>query len=260
MRIRSVGHAVFAATMIGLGIMGLVEGNFDPVWNPVSQSLPFRGAFVYLSALVSLACGICLLWERTAALAARLLLACQLLWLLLWRVPRIFLSPTVDFWWVACQTAVMVAASWVLYVWFADDWDRRHLGFATGDKGMRLARILYGLALIPFGMSHFIYLKHTADLVPRWLPWHLAWTYITGWAFIAAGVALIVGVCARLAATLSALQIGLFLLLVWVPIVASGSRDLFQWSEAIISWALMAAAWVVADSCRAMPWLAMGKR
>jgi uncharacterized membrane protein len=260
MRIRSVGHAVFAATMIGLGIMGLVEGNFDPVWNPVSQSLPARGVLVYLTALVSLACGIGLFWKRTATLAARVLLACQLAWLLLWRVPRIFLSPTVDFWWAACKTAVMVAAAWVLFAWFADEWDEQHLGFATGDQGLRIARTLYGLALIPFGMAHFIYLKLTADLVPGWLPWHVAWTYITGWAFIAAGVAMIAGVFARLAAALSALQIGLFLLLVWVPILAAGSRDLFQWSEAIISWALMAAAWVVADSYREMPWLAVGKR
>ncbi len=260
MRIRSVGHAVFAATMIVLGIMGLIQGDFDPVWDPVLKGVPGREILVYLCALISLASGTGLLWQRTAALAARVLLASQLLWLLLLRVPGVFLSFTVDYWWAACMTAVMVAGAWVLYAWFAADWDRRRLAFATGNNGLRIARALYGLALIPFGISHFIYLKHTADLVPGWLPWHVAWAYITGWAFIAAGVALLAGVCVRLAAVLSAVEIGMFLLLVWVPIVAAGSKDAFQWSETVVSLALLASAWVVADSCTGMTWLVLGKR
>ena len=246
---------VFATTIMALGIMGLSKGDFTAIWKPVPKGLPGRETLVYLCALISLASGVGLLWQRTAVIAARVLFLWFLLWLLLLRLPGFFRGFTVDVYWAACQTAVMLAASWVLYNWFATDWDKQRLGLAAGESGLRIARVLYGLALIPFGLAHFTYLKQTAVLVPGWLPWHVVWAYLTGAIFIVAGVAVIVGICARLAAALSTLQMGLFLLLVWRPRMAEGSMTAFQWGEAVVTWALTSAGWVMTDSYRRTPWL-----
>ena len=251
-RIASAGHAAFAAVMIGLGIQGLVKGDFTAVWAPVPGSAPGRQLLIYLCASVSLASGVGLLFRRTAALAARVLLALLVLWLLLWRVRALFLASLVEGTWSLGDTLVMAAGAWVLFAFFATDGDRQRLRFATGERGVRIARVLYGLGLIPFGYAHFAYVKNTADLVPGWMPWHVGWAYFTGGAFLAAGLAIVLGVWARQAAALSALQMGLFGLLVWVPRAATGSLNAFQWGEFATTWALTAAGWVVADSYRAL--------
>ncbi len=260
MRIVSVGHAVFAATMIALGILGLIKGDLIQAWQ-VPKGLPGREVLAYVCAFISLACGIGLLWHRSAAFAARVLLAFFLLLTLLFKARFVFLQPTVEGTYQSLgENAVLVAGAWVLWARFATDWDRQHLGFATGDGGVRIARMLYALAMIAFGLSHFVYLNLTAPLVPAWLPWHVGWAHFTGCTYLAAGAAMLIGICARLAAVLSAAQMGGFTLLVWLPMMMTGHISAFQQGEFVVSCALTAAGWVVADSYHGMSWLASGKR
>jgi uncharacterized membrane protein len=230
------GHAVFAATLIGLGVLGVVSGDFAPIWQPVPKGVPARELLVELCSVVPLAAGIGMLWPRTALHSARLLFACLLLWMLAFRLPGVIRAPVDQNSWSGLgEIAVYVAAAGVLS--------------AARDRGVRIATILYALALIPFGTGHFVYAGETAALVPAWLPWHPVWAYFTGTAYIAAAVALIADRVARLAAVLAAVQMGVFTLLVWVPIVLAGPNA-FQWSEFVISWTLTAAAWVLADARR----------
>ena len=253
-RIVGAGHLAFAAAMIFIGVLGLMHRDFAPLWEPVPESVPARPALVYLSGLVALAGGVGLLAARFAAAASRLLFVWFLFWLLVLRLPRVVLAFAVDSWWAACQTAAMLGAAWILFTWFAGERDRGRFRFAAGERSLPVARALYGFALIPFGIAHFLYLEATAPLVPAWLPAHVFWAYFTGAAFIAAGVAILAGVWARLAATLSVVQMGLFTVLIWIPIVAKGPSE-SQWGEFVVSLALIAAGWVVADSYRGIPWL-----
>jgi uncharacterized membrane protein len=248
--IASFGHAFFAAPMIAIGVLGLRKGGFVAIWSGVPAGLPGRVALAYLCAVVSLGSGIGLLVRRAAAVASRVLLGYLALWMLLFRVPLVVRDPgSSGLWWAWGEIAMMMAGAWVLVVEFAGGPRGKGPGFVAGDRGLRTARVLYGLALIPFGIAHFTFLERTVSMVPGWLPWHLGWAWFTGIALIAAGVGVIFGVLARPAAVLSAVEISLFTLLVWGPIVLAGA-DASQWTEIVDSIALTAAAWAVADSYR----------
>jgi uncharacterized membrane protein len=255
------GRAVFAVILIAVGVAGLLYGDFVGVWDGVPRDTPARAGLAIVCALVSLASGAGLLWPRTALTAARALLLYLVLWALIFKGRFVLTQPLTEGTWQSLgENAVLVAAAWVLYATLAGEADLRRVAFATSERGVRLARVIYALAMVAFGLSHFAYVDLTAPLVPAWLPWHLGWAYFTGAAYLAAAVAILTGIWARLAAVLSTLQMGGFTLLIWVPMALSAPLTPFRRGEFILSALLTAAGWVVADSYRGTSWLARAKR
>lgn len=228
-------HVLFAATMIALGTLGLARGDFTPIWSGVPRSVPARAAIAYLMAAVSLATGIGMLVPRIASIAARVLLASFVAWMLIVRSTDVVLAPTqTGTWWSIGDTAVMIAACAIV----------------AGTRRLRIARALFGLGLVPFGLAHFTYLARTVSMVPAWLPWHLPIAVATGCAFIVAGLAIALDVQARLASALVAAQLAGFTIFVWGPVMARGAPTPSDWAETISSWTLTVAALVVVDSYR----------
>lgn len=256
-----LGQTVFAVTMAAIGILGFIHPDYAAVWAGVPKDFPARETLPYVCAAVALGCGLGLLWPRSAVIAARALLAYLVAWTLLFKGRYVILAPLQEGSYQSLgENAVVIAGAWVLYAWLATDRDRRQLGFAVNEKGVRIARVLYGLAMLAFGLSHFFYLQFTAPLIPGWLLWPVFWAYFTGTTYLAAGAAILSGMWARLAALLSALQMAGFLLLVWLPLILAGKMSDFNWGEVVVTCALVAAAWVLVDSYRGMPWHAVGKR
>ncbi|MGH7010399.1 MAG: DoxX family membrane protein, partial [Caulobacteraceae bacterium] len=112
-----------------------------------------------------------------------------------------------------------------------------------------LARWAFGLCLLVFGVSHFVYAKFTASLVPPWLPpSQMVWVWATGAAQIAAGLAMLSGVLAPLAAVLLTIMYIVFGALVQAPTVIAHPASQADWTENAINLILVGAAWTLADS------------
>ena len=143
-----MSRAAFAATMIALGIMGLVRRDFGEIWQPVPNWVPARHVLAILCALISLGSGLGLLWRRSAPAASGVLFAALLVWLLVLRLPNLFYQkPLVLVAWTFGSTAVMVAGAWVLHIWFASERSHgckrhRQTGIHRAPRGTGAARRL----------------------------------------------------------------------------------------------------------------------
>ena len=253
-------HAVFAAVLIGLGLIGLIYGNSAEIWEPIPKTLPGRPVMIYLCALIEIGAGIGLLLRPSVILACRALFPFLLLWLALLKLPGLLQAPKVMVSWESFgEVAATSAGGWCLFAAHAGAWEQRHLKLAVGESGIHAARLLLIAALPMIGLSHFVYHDLTASLVPKWMHFPLGWTYLTGAASLAAAAGMLFGVYPRLAANLEAAMLWIITLLVWVPRVASQPTDQGNWSEFFISCAIAAGAWLVADTYRSVPWLGSGK-
>jgi uncharacterized membrane protein len=232
---RQMARAAFATGIIGLAIVGFVFGDFAGLWQSFPATAFVRHALALASAALVLACGLGLLSSRTEMFAARVLVPCLTLLVLVLKLPAVVKAPLVEGSWQSMsELVVLLTAAWVL---------------ATGSaRATRIAQLAFGLALIPLALSHFVYVNLTAPLVPAWLPYHAGWAYFTGAAHLAAALGILLGVLPRLAASMEAAMLTIFTLLVWVPAIVANPSSQGSWSELTISWAMSAAAWVVAAS------------
>jgi uncharacterized membrane protein len=239
---------VFAVGMIGLGVLALVYGDFALVWQPVAAWVPGRTALAYLSGIIMLVCGVGLLFESTVTWSIRVLFPYLVVWALL-KVPALVVAPQIEGVWLGFgELAVLLAGGWTLFAVLAELPEGSFLSFATEERGVRIARILFAVFVIPIGLSHLFYVKSTADYVPAWLSYRTFWAYLTGVGQMACGLGVLFRVLPRVAAAAETVMIGLFTLLVWLPAVVAAPRTRLPWTAFFISWAIGAGAWVVAQN------------
>ena len=239
---------LFAVGMIGLGILALVYGDFAMVWQPVAPWIPGRTVLAYGSGVIMLLGGVGLLLEATAAWSVRILFPYLIVWLLL-KVPALIAAPQMEAVWLGFgEIAVLLVGGWILFARLAGLREGSTLAFASGEKGIYVARMLFAVSLIPIGLSHLVYVKQTAELVPAWLPYRVGWACLTGAGQIACGLGVLFSVLPRVAARAEAAMISLFTLLVWGPAILAAPKTRLPWTAFFISWAIASAAWVIAQN------------
>jgi uncharacterized membrane protein len=229
---------------MAIGLAGLVWGDFI-TGQPVPNDFPHRIALAYAAAAFLLCTGIILQWRRSASFSAAGLAAYYIFPVILVMNGPVLLGHYKEYgtYESLAEQFAITAAALIVYAATA----RIHQSLAT--RLIRIGQLIFGLCALIFGGAHFLYMNLTAPLVPKWLPpAQVFWGYLTGVAFLAAGIALLTRIRARLAAILLTAMLASFTVLVHIRILFADHKIRFNWTELAINLALVGAAWVVADS------------
>jgi uncharacterized membrane protein YphA (DoxX/SURF4 family) len=242
------GWRVYGLGVMASGMVCLVWGDFV-LGQPVPKHFPARTALAYAAGAFLLIAGAAVEWRRTAAWAAAALTAYYALIVVILMNGHLLLThyaEYVTYSGIAEQLGI-TAGALIIYATNANL--DNQIDAALAARLRRLGQLAFGVCALLFGGAHFVYMDFTAPLIPKWLPpTQEFWGYATGIGFIAAGVAILTGVQARLAAILLTAMLASFTLLVHVPMLQAGPTSRMNWTELAVNLALVGAAWVVADS------------
>jgi len=242
-----LGSHIFGLAAVALGLVGLVWGDFANVWQPVPASVPHRVVFAYLYATLLLVAGAALQFRSAARIGSITLAILYCLPAALWARRVAALPGTIGTWGGLAEQLALIVAAVAVFVF--------HTECPSGAAKLvgRIALILFGLCFITIGIEHFLAFAATVAFVPHWIPPSgRFWAAFTGVAHILAGLAIVSGVLALLAARLLTVMIFVFGILVWLPGVYAQPHVHMMWSGNAINFALLAAAWTISDAIAAV--------
>lgn len=242
-----IGRRFYGLAIMASAIVCLAFGAFDP-GQPVPMDFPLRAVLAHAVATFMLVAGAAVEWRRTAAWGAAALAAYYGLVVVILMNGRVVLAHDAEFgsYSGAAEQAAVAAGALIVYAANAK------IDANLAARLTRMGQLAFGACALLFGGAHFFYMNLTAPLVPKWLPPSQEfWAYATGMGHIAAGVAILTGVQARVAAILLTAMYASFTPLVHLPMLMADSSRLMTWSENALNLVLVGVAWVVADSLKA---------
>jgi len=248
-----VGVYLYGMATVAAGIMDLIWGDFDAGHQPIQafgDHIPGVGILAYITGVWMIAGGAAILWRRTAKAGAAALAVIYFIFAVFW-LPRFYTAPHVLGFRIPVYIGVLggagtqliaVAAGAIVYASLAtrsSSWPRTIL----------IARWIFGLCSVDFGLEHLTHVTADAVYVPTWMPQGGEfWVIVTGICFVLAGLAILSGILDVLAARLLALMLFVFSAVRLVPMIFALPHRHDVWGGNAYNLAAVAAAWILAAS------------
>lgn len=243
------GCWIFSFAIIALGAENIVcARGLSASLGPNSHSmpvLPFLPSIPWLVILFGalwIACGAGLLIRRWLRASAYTLGVTYIFWTLVHILPRYVARPG-D---MGLRTVVFEPLSLACMALLLP-------GPEATPKWLSLTcRVVIAIAMIVFGVDHFIGIVFIGSLIPSWIPGHLFWVGFFGAVFIACGVGIGLGILERWSWIGIGLMFAIWVITLHLPRtlglynIPGAITDPAEWSSLFIAIGLSGGPWAIA--------------
>lgn len=247
-----LGRVLFGIPFVAFGMQYFLYGRFAGGLPPAPPWTPGAPATAYVLGALLIVAGATIAASAIIAVDAKARLFATLLGILLFVcVLLMFIAtPSAILHDGTARTRVLeplalAGASWVLAGSLSAPPDAQSWNAAT-EKLATTGRFIFGASMVVFGAQHFMYGQFIAMLVPSWLPWHIFWTYFFGVALIAAGISIVTGIRARLAAILLGVMFLSWVVVLHAPRVVASPHNGDEWSSLFVAIAMCGSCLIIA--------------
>lgn len=115
-------------------------------------------------------------------------------------------------------------------------------------KIVALANLCFGAPLAVFGAEHFAAAHGISQLVPKFMPWPLFWTYFVGFALIAAGLSIATKIRVEWSGLWFGIMMFLFVAMMDIPGTVAQPHNRIIWALMCREMSFGAGGWCLASS------------
>jgi uncharacterized membrane protein YphA (DoxX/SURF4 family) len=249
-----LGRFIFALGLAGFAAVCFFFRDGVNSLQPLPPSTPWHAVLGYVTGVLMVGAAICVAADLELAVAALALGAFFMLWVLALHLPTLAPRPLRMGPWVGMmETVAFAGVAWMLAALAAADGSIGEPLRTLALRAANIGRWCVGLAFLLFALAHFMYGPFTASLIPAWIPARLFFAYLVGCAHLAAGLAVMTGIQARLAGRMLAIMFGIFAIILHIPraLASEHSRGRGEWTSLMVAVAMCGASLIVAlDAAR----------
>ena len=254
-KLSNIGRIFYGIAIAGMGFLTMYYRDFPYMLIPPKHSwIPGLLILAYIFGALLMLAGVCIIFEKKTRPVALVLGTVLLLIFCFYFIPYQFIVNP-DYmhfgdWENAAKELALASGAFVVAGCSSEKKENALTNFL--GKLIPCGAILFSITITSFGVDHFLFAKQAADYVPSWVPYHLFWLYFTGTALLASGIAIILKIKPRLAATLLGAMILTWVIILHIPRVVT-SPVAYMGSEvtsALIALAYSGIAFIIAGTAK----------
>jgi|SRR5690348_172684 len=217
-----IGRKFYGISIAGLGSLTIYYSDFPYMLIPPKHSWILDLAVVsYIFGVMFILAGTCIVFKKEIRIMSLILASLLLIIFCLYFIPyQLIVSSKfmqLGDWENAEKELALSGGAFVIAGCFSEK--NQTILSRLLSKLIPSGTIFFALAIISFGIDHFLYAKEAADYVPSWIPNHMFWIYFAGIPLVGSGLAIMLKIKVRIIAALLGAMIFIWFIILHIPYV-----------------------------------------